>query len=140
MVGLVDHDNLELLLGRLVDLLCLRYLFEEVLDDHSVVVSDIGWCNFEMVDRGDDVELELPVAACLEDTCIDLDLFHAGSVQLLQSRDNSCLFAGTGWSIDEKVGEVTALGLRVLGVREGTFAKVVPEPLTSERNRSDRSS
>jgi hypothetical protein len=35
-----------------------------------------------VVDRGDDVELELAIAAGLEDAGIDLDLFDAGPEQL----------------------------------------------------------
>jgi len=41
VIGFVDHDDLEALLGGKIDLLCLGDFFEEVLDDDTVVVADI---------------------------------------------------------------------------------------------------
>ena len=41
VVGLIDDNNLEALLGCQIDLLCLRNFFEEVLDDDAIIVADI---------------------------------------------------------------------------------------------------
>jgi hypothetical protein len=41
VVGFVDHDDLEALLGGKIDLLCLGDFFEEILDNDTVVVADI---------------------------------------------------------------------------------------------------
>lgn len=83
MIGLVDDHNLEPLLGRLVDLLRLRHLLEQVLNYDSIVVADVGGRDLEVVDRGYDVELELAVAAGLKDTRVDLDLLDTGAEELL---------------------------------------------------------
>lgn len=56
MVCLVDHHDLESLFCALVHLLGLRDLFQEILDDYSVEIADIARGDFEVVDRGDDVE------------------------------------------------------------------------------------
>jgi hypothetical protein len=50
MVRFIDNHNLEALLRAQINLLRLRDLFEQVLYDYSVVVSDIGRCDFEVVD------------------------------------------------------------------------------------------
>ena len=41
MIRFIDHNNLEALLCSHIDLLCLRNLLEQVLDDYPVVVADI---------------------------------------------------------------------------------------------------
>lgn len=41
MVGFIDHHDLEALFGGEIDLLCLRYFFEEILDDDAVIVADV---------------------------------------------------------------------------------------------------
>ena len=41
VVGFVDHDDLETLLGCKIDLLCLSNFFEEVLNNDTIVVADI---------------------------------------------------------------------------------------------------
>jgi hypothetical protein len=41
MVGLIDHDDLEALLGGEIDLLCLRNFFEEILDNDAIVVAHV---------------------------------------------------------------------------------------------------
>lgn len=80
MIGLVDDNDLELLLGRLVDLLGLGDLFEQVLDDNSIIVPDIRRCYLKMVNGGYDVEFQLAIASRLENSSIDLDLLNAGAV------------------------------------------------------------
>lgn len=80
VVGLVDDHDLELLPGRLIDLLCLGHLFEQVLYDNSVIVAHIGRCYLEVIDRSDDVEFELAAAARLEDAGVDLDFLDTGTV------------------------------------------------------------
>ena len=94
MVGLVDDHHLEPLLGRLINLLRLSHLLQQVLDDDSVVVANVGRGDFEVVDGGDNVELEFAVAARLKHTRIDLDLLDARAVQLLERSDNPRLLAG----------------------------------------------
>ena len=111
MFGFVDDHDLELLLGRRIDLLRLCNLLEEVLDDYAVIVAYVRGGDLEMVEGGNNVELQLPVAACLEDTGIDLDFFYSGAEELLQRRNDSSLFAGAGWSVYKNVGEITGLGL-----------------------------
>lgn len=61
-----------------------------------------------MIYRRDDVELELPVTASLEDTGIDLDLFHAGAIELLESCNYAGLLSSSGGAVDEKVRKVSA--------------------------------
>jgi hypothetical protein len=41
VVGFVDHNDLEALLGGKIDLLGLGDFFEEVLDNDTIVVADI---------------------------------------------------------------------------------------------------
>jgi hypothetical protein len=48
-----------------------------------------------------DVELELAIAAGLEDSSIDFDLFDTWTEELLQRGDNPGLFASAGWAVDE---------------------------------------
>ena len=109
--GFVDDHDLELLLSRRIDLLRLRNLLEDVLDDDAVIVADVRGGDLEMVERGNNVELQLPVAACLEDTGIDLDFFYSGAEELLQRRNDSSLLAGAGWSVDKDMREIARLGL-----------------------------
>ena len=70
-----------------------------------------------MIHRRDDVEFELPVTAGLEDTGIDLDLFHTGAVELFEGCDYAGFLAGSGGTVDEEVRKVSAscLDIRVLG-------------------------
>lgn len=56
MVGFVDHDDLEPLLRAEIHLLRLRNLFEQFLDDDSVILSDICGGDFQVVYRRDNVE------------------------------------------------------------------------------------
>jgi hypothetical protein len=113
VVGLVDDHDLEALAGRLVDLLRLGHFLEEVLHHDAVIVADIGGCDFEVVDGGDDVKLELAVGRGLEDTGVDLDLLDAGAVEFLQSGYYPRLLPGAGGSVDEDVRKVAALRLDV---------------------------
>ena len=80
VVGFIDHDNLEPLLRRQIHLLCLGHFFQQFLNYDAIVVSNVGRGDFEVVDGGDDVEFELAVAGCLEDSSVDLDLFNTGAV------------------------------------------------------------
>jgi hypothetical protein len=41
MIRFVDHNNLEALLCSQINLLCLRNLLEQILDDYPIVISDI---------------------------------------------------------------------------------------------------
>jgi hypothetical protein len=41
MIGFVYHYDFEFLLCALIDLLGLGYFFEEVLDNYTVIVSDV---------------------------------------------------------------------------------------------------
>lgn len=61
-----------------------------------------------MVYRRDDIEFELPVAACLEDSGIDLDLLHARTIELFKSCDYAGLLSSSGGTIDEEVRKVSA--------------------------------
>lgn len=61
-----------------------------------------------MIYRRDDVEFELPVTASLEDTGIDLDLFHAGAIEFFEGCDYAGLFSSPGRAIDEEVRKVPA--------------------------------
>ncbi len=61
MIRLIDNHHLELLLGSRVHLLCLGYFFEKVLDDDPVVIADVRGRDFEVVNRGYDVEFQLSV-------------------------------------------------------------------------------
>lgn len=65
------------------------------MNNNSVIVTDIRWCDFEVVDGGDNIEFELSVAARLENSGIDLDLLYTGSVKLLQRGDDSGLLSST---------------------------------------------
>ena len=94
MISLINDDHLESLLRVQVDLLRLGDLLEQVLDDDTVEVPDVSRCDFQVVDRGDDVELELAVRGGREDARVDLDLLHAGAVELAECRDYAGLFAG----------------------------------------------
>lgn len=49
-------------------MLRLRYFFQKVLHDYSVVVPDVRGCDFEVVDGGDDVEFEFAVRGRLENS------------------------------------------------------------------------
>lgn len=100
MVRLVDDDNLEPLSRRNIHLLCLCDFFEERLDHDTVVVTNIGRGDFEVVDGRDDVEFDLAVGGRLKDAGVDFDLFDAGPVELLQGGNDTGLFAGARRSVD----------------------------------------
>lgn len=95
MVGFVDDDNLEALTSGNVHLLRLRNLLQQLLDDDTVIVADIGRGDFEVINRGHDVELELAVAARLEGARVDLDLLDGGTEKRLECRNRTRLLAGT---------------------------------------------
>jgi len=54
-----------------------------------------------MVDRGYNVELELAIAAGLEDARVDLDLFYSRTVKLAECGDDTCFLPCTRRTIDE---------------------------------------
>ena len=112
MVGLIDHDDFELLLCALINLLCLCNFFQQVLNNDSIIVPNVRRCNLKMVYRGDDVEFELAVASCLENARVDFDLFDSRSIQFLECRYNSSLFACTRGAINQKMREISTLCLR----------------------------
>lgn len=99
MVRLVDHHDLEPLPGALIDLLCLCYFFQKVLDHNSIIVADVARCDFEVVDRGYDVEFQFAARRRLEDARVDLDLLDAGSEKFFEGGHYSRLFASAGWAI-----------------------------------------
>ena len=78
-----------------VDLLCLRDLFEQFLDDYSVVVPylaaggrEVGgsmcvWyglpgCDLDVEVTLDNVDVQLPLRGCHEDSLVDFELTAAG--------------------------------------------------------------
>jgi hypothetical protein len=137
MVCLVDDDNLEALFGCHVDLLRLSNLLEKVLHDNTVVVAHITRCYLEMVVGWDDVEFELAVARCLEDSTVDLDLLYTRAVECAKSCCDSCLLARSGRAVDQKMWEVSALRLRPC---QSYFAITLrAKLLTNDLRRSDRS-
>lgn len=111
MIRLIDNNDLEALLGRLVNLLCLGDLFQEILNDNTIVVADIGGGDFEVVNGSDDVKLELAVGRGLEHSSIDLDLLDTRTVKLLQSSYDTGLLSSARGAVYEEVREVAALGL-----------------------------
>jgi hypothetical protein len=137
MVCLIDDDNLEALFGGHVDLLCLSNLLEKVLDNNTVVVANITRCYLEMVVGRDDVELELAVARCLEDSTVDLDLLYTWAVKCAKGCCDSCLFARSGGSIDQKMWEVSTLRLQKCQFHFAITSEM--ELLTNDLRRSDRS-
>jgi len=114
MVRFVDHDHLEPLLSRLVDLLGLGDLLQEVLDHDPVVVADIGRRDLEVVNGRDNVELELAVVAGLEDARVDLYFFNTGPEELFERSDDTGFLAGARGPVNENVGEVATLRLLLL--------------------------
>jgi hypothetical protein len=131
VVRLIDHHDLEPLLRRQIHLLRLRDFLEQVLYDDAVVVAHIGRCDLEVVDGGDNVELELAVRRGLEDARVDFDLFDAWAVELFERGDDAGLLAGTRGAVDEEVGEVAALGLDVvLECNEACSGKTYEGPKT----------
>ena len=105
-VGFIYDHDLEALPGILVDLLGLRYFFEEFLNDDAVIVTDVGRGDFEVVDGGDDVEFEFAAGGGLEDAGVDFDLFGAGAVEGAKGGEDAGLLAGAGRTVEEKVWEV----------------------------------
>lgn len=80
MVCLIDNDYLEPLFGRLIYLLRLRYFFEKLLDNDTVVSPNIRWREFKVIYGGDDIEFELAVTAGLEHSSIYLDFLNTRSI------------------------------------------------------------
>ena len=146
MVRLIDHDDLEALLGIHVDLLRLRDLLEQILHDDTVIIPNIRGCDLKMVNGGNDVELEFAVGCGLEDARIDLDFLDTGAVELFEGCDDTCLLSGTRGTVDEKVREVTALRLREdleccpsRSKRNKRLRVSQKSERTSDRKRSDKS-
>ena len=113
MIRLIDYHDFEPLPRILIHLLRLRDLLEQILHDDPIKVADVAGGDFEMVDGGDDVELEFAIRGRLEDAGVDLDLFHAGAVERAQGGDYAGLFASTRGAVDEEVREVGGLSLYV---------------------------
>lgn len=111
VVRLVDHHDLEPLLCGLVDLLSLSDFLQQILYNDPVIVAYIRWRDFEMVDRGYDIEFEFAIRRGLKDSRIDFDLLHTGTVQLFESRYNASLFARARRAIDKEVRKVARLCL-----------------------------
>ena len=111
MIRLVDNHDLESLLRIHIHLLCLRNLLQKILDDNAVVVPNIRGCDFEVVNRSDDVEFEFAVGGGEEDAGVDFYLLDAGAVEGFQRADDACLLSGAGWAIDEEMGKVAGLCL-----------------------------
>jgi hypothetical protein len=113
MVCLVYDNNFKSLSGGLVNLLCLGDFLEQILDNDAIVITNIGWCDLEVVDRGHNIKFEFAAAAGLEDARIDLDLLYSRSIELFQCSDNTGLLACAGGSVDKEMREVAALCLKV---------------------------
>lgn len=92
-VGLIDDHDLEALLCREVHLLRLRNLLEQVLYHDAVAIAHVAGRDLEVVDGRDDGELGLAVADRVG-AAVDLDLFDAGPVELLERCDDAGLLAG----------------------------------------------
>ena len=60
----------------------------------------------------DNVELELAVTRCLEDSAVDLDFLYTSTVERAKGCRDSCLLACSRGTVDEKMREVSALRLR----------------------------
>lgn len=112
MVRLVDNNNFKPMFRCEIDLLRLGDFLEKFLDDDTIVVAYVGRRDFKVVYGGDDVEFELSVACCLEDSVVDLDSLDAGAIEFFEGGNCASFLACTGWSIHEKMWEITALGLR----------------------------
>lgn len=56
MIRLINNHNLKPLLRACINLLSLRHLLQEVLNDNAIVVPNIRGSNLEVVDRGYDIE------------------------------------------------------------------------------------
>lgn len=111
VICLIDDNDLEALFRTQIDLLRLRNFLEQVLHDHSVVVSDIGRCDFEVVNGCDNIEFEFTVRGGLEDASINLDFLDSWAVEFFEGCDYTCLLACTRRAIDKEMGEITALCL-----------------------------
>lgn len=101
MVCLVDHYDFEPLLCRQIYLLGLCNFLEQLLYDISIVVSNVRWRYLQMVDRGDNVEFELAIGRGLEDSCVDFDLFDAGTVKFAEGCNDTSLLACSRWTVDK---------------------------------------
>lgn len=82
MVRFIDDHNFEPLPSRLINLLSLCNLFEEVLDDYSVEITNIGGRDFQVVYRGNDVEFKFAIGGGLEHTGVNLDFLDSRPVEL----------------------------------------------------------
>ena len=87
----VQDDTFESVSCIDIDLLCLSNFFEQFLDDYSVVVPylaaggrevggsmcvwyDLPGCNLDVEVTLDDVDVELPLRGCHEDSLVDFEL------------------------------------------------------------------
>jgi hypothetical protein len=68
MIRLIDNHDLEALPSCLVNLLRLSDFLQQVLHHETIRGADIRRRDLEVIDGCDDVELELSVRGCLEDT------------------------------------------------------------------------
>ena len=81
--------------------------------DDSVQVADIRRCDFEVVDRGDNVELYFAICGRLEYASIDLNAASSRAVEGMQKGAYACLFAGAGRPIQQEMRKVLRLSLCV---------------------------
>jgi len=61
-----------------------------------------------VVDGRNNVELEFAIGTGGEHSGVDFDFLHAGAVQFFERGDYASLLAGSRWSIDEQMGEISA--------------------------------
>lgn len=73
----------------------------------------------------------------MEDSRVNFDLLDTEAVELAEGGDDACFLAGAGGTVDEEVGEVSALRLR-WGMSRGVWGGI--GGLTRLRSRSERSS
>lgn len=73
-IRLVDDYNFESVFRVQVDVLSLRNLFEDVLNDQTVIISGVGRGEFDVVVGGDNVDVDFAVGGCDKDALINLQL------------------------------------------------------------------
>lgn len=113
MIGLIDNHNLESLPCCLIDLLRLSDLLQELLHHHTIKIPDIGRRNLEVVDRGDDIELQFAIGGGLKDARVDLDLLNPRTVELFECCDYPSLLASSRRTVDQEVREISTLCLQL---------------------------
>ena len=111
MICLINDNYFESLACRLVHLLCLRHLFQQILNNDAIEIANIRGCDLKVVDGCDNIEFELSIRRCLEDPGINLDLFYARTVELSESRYDTSLLTGARGSVYEQMRKVSALRL-----------------------------